>query len=44
MCKACSDYEKQSEVIEKMIAESNVHNIDKKEVKELKDSILKKLG
>ena len=44
MCKACSDYEKQSVVIEKLISESNVHNIDKKEVKKLKDSILERIG
>jgi len=44
MCKACSEYEKQSILIDKVISEKNIHKIDPKEIKLLKESIVKKIA
>ncbi len=44
MCKACSNYEKQSILIEKVMSETKTKKINKEEVKILKDTIVKKIA
>ena len=43
MCQACSNYEKQSKLIEKVMTETKIENINKEEITILKKSIVKKL-
>jgi len=44
MCKACSEYEKQSKLIEEVILQSEVRKIETKEIQDIKDSIIKKIA
>jgi len=44
MCKACSNYEKQSKLIDKVLSETKIENIKKEEIISLKESIVKKIA
>jgi len=44
MCQACSNYEKQSELIDKVMSETKIENINKDEIIILKKSIIKKIS
>ncbi len=44
MCKACSNYEKQSKLIDKVLSETKIENIKKEEIISLKESIIKKIA
>lgn len=43
MCKACADYEKQSELIEKVILNDNISKTTSEDISSLKKSIVKKI-
>lgn len=43
MCKACSNYEKQSILIEKVMRDTKTEAINKDDIKNLKESIVKKI-
>jgi len=44
MCQACSNYEKQSKLIDKVLSETKIENINKEDIVNLKKSIVEKIS
>lgn len=44
MCQACSNYEKQSKLIDKVMSETKIENVNKEDIISLKKSIVQKIA